>query len=106
VTGVNHKCPACGIVWSCLGCFEREPRCSDCKAKPVAAIEARNEHAALRLRFALALAPAFPDLALASARAHNLRGDDFSPVLQVFDLADALATEHERRCAEEAKVPR
>lgn len=69
-----------------------------------ARVEARENHEAhaeLRLRFALALASTFPDLALAAARAHNFRGDDFSPVLQVFDLAEAMAAEHERRCAEE-----
>lgn len=111
---------------SCGGCWdeytarraaeaEQERAAADARRAVEEAREAAAWHADLRLRFALALAPAFPDLALASARAHNLRGDDFSPVtslgsahgvLQVFDLADKLAAEHERRCAEEAKVLR
>lgn len=72
--------------------------------------EVRAEHANLRLQFALALAHDFSAIAatigcaLRRNRPVDMAYD--SPVLHLFGLADAFATEHERRCAEEAEVSR
>lgn len=97
----RYVCPLCGRVWESDGSEDFKcPHCTDLKQA------VRDAHADLRLRFALALVADFSALATAMVRVRGVAVlEDPPPPVWLFDLADALALEHERRCkAEEASA--